>query len=475
MRGARVEREADVEQLRRAKSSDEIEDDGFVTAASAAPANTRARSSVGEYFNLPKHPWLRRYMLAELGFLFAVQRFRRRVPLSLRWVLERLISSHPMYDLSFAVWLATFVAMYYVGYKLMWIMSANIFVSFGLAWFVGGRAPSQIDGRLRPRGRVSVNGWPCIELQLASVLMAVMAIEYPNPAVITLASLTLLLLISLRIYGLTHFPHQLLTSLGIGGLSVPLMLRWGTRTFPRGLHSQTHLLGAIAVGAIFIGYIAYKAETNDAPVFRIPKEEYMRVLGDIMRGDDQTISQERRQQIKAALQAGPGGRGSASGTSIRPGPEAAVAEGMRYRAAAAGFGSIADGMPMARPSFPPAGPVGSGGFAAAGGRFPPAGPGMLGGAGTGMGFGAGGGGGGGYYPPAGPASSSMSMASDPDILMRGTGVGGVPTEGGDGDDSGDNDDEDDGRPKRDSFYYLMKSMERKQGGRQQQFSDEGWQ
>jgi hypothetical protein len=246
------------------------------SSSSSSSASTTRRSAAPAQESppgLPRHPLLREVARVELEALFRVQRLRRRLPHSVRWVADRLISTHPLYDVSFASWLATFVCLYHVGFSLMWVLAVNIVVSFLLAWVVGGAVPADGDVRLRPRGRVSPSGFPCVELQITAALLAPVVRVYPQPAVVALCGVYFVLLVLLRLYGLTHFPHQLLASALLGGLSVPALFRLGLTLFPRGLHAQTNLLLGVAVAFIFIGYVAYKAETNEAPIARVPKEE----------------------------------------------------------------------------------------------------------------------------------------------------------------------------------------------------------
>ncbi len=70
----------------------------------------------------------------EVNFLLSVQRYRRsKLPYIVRWMCDRMISTHPFYDASFAAWLQTIVAIYFVGFPLSWCLCANIFIIFIIA------------------------------------------------------------------------------------------------------------------------------------------------------------------------------------------------------------------------------------------------------------------------------------------------------------------------------------------------------
>jgi hypothetical protein len=354
------------------------ETSGYSTAASAASfasaksstSSTAGRGTVGDYVAPVGSSLLDRVRQAELDFLFAVQRFRRRMPMSLRYVFDRLISSHPLYDLSLAAWMAVPPAMLYTGPALMWMIVANIFLSFGLSWMLNAAVPTDLDPRLKPRGRVSPSGFPCVELHLATVLFIALVFYFPHAAAIVACAGLLLLLFVLRLYALTHFPHQLLGSVALGALTVPLLRAFGRSVFPKGIHPQNHVLAGVFVGMIFIGYIAYKAETNDAPILRIPKSEFVRVVGDILVGDDASLTQAR--QAAQGAGAGAGSRAASGDARTSSGRNDGSTSDSASISSSRGV-RFEDSNITSGSNFPPAGPRGAGtGLNAP--RLPPAGP-----------------------------------------------------------------------------------------------------
>lgn len=212
---------------------------------------------------------------AELRFLLWVQDARRRLPPLVRAVAEALTSSHPGRDVSAAVWLATVPALWYLGPTLMWLLAANIALSFALAWTVGRTVavPADVDARLRARGRVSPTGFPCVELHMAVVLFAAALLRYPSSGLAAGAVLTVSVLVVLRLYALTHFPSQLLASVALGAAVVPALQAGAAATWPRGVPGDVHLLGGVALGSAFLAYAAYRAEENGAPFLRVRKRE----------------------------------------------------------------------------------------------------------------------------------------------------------------------------------------------------------
>jgi hypothetical protein len=158
----------------------------------------------------PVRRWFLRLYMLDLALLYRVVLLRRLLPKSCRRFSDRLISSHPGYDLSCALWISMLVLIPFVGWPLTWMMVANVVLSFVLSWSLPSAVPLQFDPSLKARGRVSPAGFPCIELHLSTVVAAVLWVEYKgNPAISAAGVLWVLLLLYTRLYALTHFLHQL--------------------------------------------------------------------------------------------------------------------------------------------------------------------------------------------------------------------------------------------------------------------------
>lgn len=157
-----------------------------------------------------------------------------------------------------------------------------------LDFFLGSKSkvPANLDARLKPRGRVSPHGFPCIEVHIATVLFIMLAAEFPtSPAVYIVGSVCWSTLVWLRLYGVTHYPHQLIGSTLLGLLSVPGFLYLARKAFKNPIPGVMHLIGGFFVLCMFLGYAAYRAENNDFPVMRVPKSEYMRVLTNVVKAE----------------------------------------------------------------------------------------------------------------------------------------------------------------------------------------------
>lgn len=225
---------------------------------------------------LPRFRPLAQLLRAELDVLYAVQRTRRMLPHALRWLCDRLISSHPFYDVSIAVWMTTPFALAAYGWVLWWLLVLNVAVAFSLHWALDAPSPADLDARLRPRARLSPSGFPCMEVQLATALLAYIAWWHASALVWCGCALAVGALVLLRVYALTHFPHQLALSVALGGFSVPAGRAVARYFFKARLHPQMHGLGVVFVMFIVAGFVAYHAETNSVPFMRIPRSECAR-------------------------------------------------------------------------------------------------------------------------------------------------------------------------------------------------------
>jgi hypothetical protein len=432
-------------------------------------ASSRRRPTRREdFFELlyrPAATLVQLFMQMELDLLYRVQKARRRLPLTLRWTADRLISSHPFYDVSLIVWVCTIVGCYFVGWGYMWVFSANVFASATLAALLGGPVPSDLDPRIKPRGRVSPSGFPCIELHLATVALAVAGRAYPQPSVLIPAVLFWAILVALRLYGCTHLPHQLLLSTIIGLLSLPATNAAAAAMLPpRGVPTSVHALGAIAVGTLWVGYAALRAESNDLPFARVPRAEFERVLGDMLAADDAAVSQKRsaREVAAAAADAAEQEYEAQEGGGGGVDAEAAWREG-------SGGGAVR--RPPAGPAGLPIGPAeGGAGSRDARGALARS---MLTSMAASMGAGVAAGGRPGR-PPAGPSSSNL-LPPLPSALAGGRSYLYDEEEEEDGDEaaarglpgfaafvpSGAAGRPTADRPARDSLFYLLQAQERK--------------
>lgn len=220
--------------------------------------------------------WAHRIIRPDVRLLLRIQAWRRTLPLWFRRVMDSLISGHPLYDASIVLYVLCIVAIWFVGWPLTWILVLNMIGSFVACILLRAPTPTDADATLRERERVSPWGFPCIELQVATALLAMVLSSPPvNAGLAITCGCCWLALLFLRVYALTHFLHQLVGSILPGVFSVPIMVGLANTAYPRGVSSLSHAMCSIGVGALVLAYVGYKAEMNEAPFFRIPRQECM--------------------------------------------------------------------------------------------------------------------------------------------------------------------------------------------------------
>ena len=206
----------------------------------------------------------------ELDALFKVQRWRQR--LRVHSALDRLVSSHPLHDFSVVVWIVLGVGLPFVGYPLLWRFVIAFFVCMVGAAVVRARTPGELDPRIAPLGQVSPNGSPVVEVVLAVVVFGSVAAGADVGVAATLA-VVFCVLVGLKVYSTTYFLHQLAASAALGGallwIAFSVERNYFARRMSNGLKLGFGFLGAL----MFLGFIAYKIENNDAPVGRVSKRE----------------------------------------------------------------------------------------------------------------------------------------------------------------------------------------------------------
>lgn len=262
---------------------------------------------------MPKWPPTRAAVSLDLNLLLVLQYIRRRLPGFLRRTTDRLISAHPLHDLSLLVWAGAGISLWFVGWQMAWMVAGNATLSFVLASLLPltadamtqsrglgftslrsilnatgralahlSRTPEQYDGRLKPRGRVSPSGFPCIELHILTVMWATLiASPWTRPAGDAGATAGLALgaivsiagLVALRMYAGTHMLWQLAASIALGALTAPVQLRLAARAFPKAINPLMHSLNFFLLALTWAGYVAYQAESNASPFLRVERSE----------------------------------------------------------------------------------------------------------------------------------------------------------------------------------------------------------
>lgn len=150
--------------------------------------------------------------------------------------------------------------------------------------------PFEYDERLKPltdRYEWSY-GFPSLESYMSVIVFGLVWRKYQS----VLMGLILLCLAGLvgftRVYACSRFVHQVIASWLLGFLGLQITITYldffEHERAPMEIHAV--LLVLIVLGAA--GYVAYFSELNESYLLKLPKEEYTRVLKDILEQDSLT-------------------------------------------------------------------------------------------------------------------------------------------------------------------------------------------
>lgn len=115
----------------------------------------------------PLRPWVPLDLLhLELDAAIRIQQWRSRR--TWRHEVGKLLSGHPLHDVSVVVPVTLLFTLPYAGYPLFWSAVCAYFLCFVTDKLVRAYTPKQLDARLVSLSQVSPHGFPCFELTLAA-------------------------------------------------------------------------------------------------------------------------------------------------------------------------------------------------------------------------------------------------------------------------------------------------------------------
>ncbi|KAA0147486.1 hypothetical protein FNF29_07332 [Cafeteria roenbergensis] len=245
-------------------------------------------------------PWLR----SQLRLLLRVRAYRAGLPRRWRRVLDSLLSRRPLEDIGLLVWILPVAALPWLKFHFFVTAASLILWGLLLGALLRGTWAAASPGRVLPSlalmPRASVHALPALDLWVGPWALTSAALTLGGGWAVAGAWVYLLLLLALRLYSMALFPHQILVSLA-GGASSAMLLRWaGWRIWPGEIPPAVQLAVATLAGMGLLGVIAGYMESNIGPFGNTPRREFLRVLGNIARGPDVTVSAE---EVDAAAQA----------------------------------------------------------------------------------------------------------------------------------------------------------------------------
>lgn len=84
--------------------------------------------------------------------------------------VNRLLSSHPLHDISIVVPILVVFTLPFAGYCLLWCCFTSFFLCFVLDKVFRAYTPRMLDPRIIALSHVSPRGFPCFELTLAAAV-----------------------------------------------------------------------------------------------------------------------------------------------------------------------------------------------------------------------------------------------------------------------------------------------------------------
>ncbi len=117
--------------------------------------------------------WLPRDLVAtEIEAAFSIQQWRGRRRFGHH--INKLLSSHPLLDVSVVLPILLAFTLPFAGYPLLWCATITFFICFLVDRVVCAYTPHGLDPRVVPLSHLSPHGFPCFELALAaSILLSI--------------------------------------------------------------------------------------------------------------------------------------------------------------------------------------------------------------------------------------------------------------------------------------------------------------
>ncbi|CAM9337523.1 unnamed protein product [Ascophyllum nodosum] len=209
--------------------------------------------------------------------------------------LARVVSRQPLRDISVVTWFAFSMGCHQFGFHFFWACCANLLLAGFIRLLVGAPRPFMFDSRLRPltdRYETS-HGFPSLETHMATVVVGwwVESID-ARGGMQSIARLLAVIYICFvgftRVYACSRFVHQVLLSVITGAVGLFFGWRLSVHLNSFDLLFRHHVRGTIVVLIIALGFVSYHVENNTSELMGIKKQEYVRVLANIINESGQT-------------------------------------------------------------------------------------------------------------------------------------------------------------------------------------------
>mmetsp|Transcript_1808 Transcript_1808/g.2465 ORF Transcript_1808/g.2465 Transcript_1808/m.2465 type:complete len:304 (+) Transcript_1808:74-985(+) len=200
--------------------------------------------------------------------------------------IDRVVSSNPFSDISILTWFCFAAALSEFGFALLWICTVNLLVAQIFRWILGCRRPFEYDGRMRRIVKTDKYVWsygfPSLETHMAVVVYGGITYFSGIWSLLLLFTPLILFIGFTRVYACARFCWQVVVSLltGVLGLCAGIS---GLKYFRAwGLPYRYNIYWLVFAVTAALVVIGLWVENNECSWFGVPKEEYHRVLTDIL-------------------------------------------------------------------------------------------------------------------------------------------------------------------------------------------------
>jgi len=208
--------------------------------------------------------------------------------------MNKLVSKYPWKDITIIVWCFFIIGLIELGIRHFWVVVLNATVASALRRIIEAKRPVEYDIRLQPLTDSSAEsyGFPSMESYMAVVVMGHLCISLWSFGLVPLAILVVLLVGFSRVYSQSRFPHQIVGSWISGLVGLVASLHCCDKISFHTMNDLDHgACAAFILGCVVI-QVALSAENNDSRLFVIPKAEFSRVLGNILSGGGEAVSDQ---------------------------------------------------------------------------------------------------------------------------------------------------------------------------------------
>jgi hypothetical protein len=224
----------------------------------------------------------------DINLIWKIRKFLDNI--NIGYFLRQFISNNPYKDISLITWTATIFGWYEFGIKMVWLTILNFFFICFLRSMIQAPRPFEYDINLKPRSDRSQTsyGCPSIESYMSVITFGYISYRIGHGNILYhFITFFISFFIGLtRIYSGSRFVHQICISWLLGCILLYIYINKFQKYIPDWGEDVKRKKMRIALmipwGFAFLAYICLLLEDNSSTLFRIPNNEFIRVMTHIM-------------------------------------------------------------------------------------------------------------------------------------------------------------------------------------------------